>query len=111
MSKATTIDTLCGELTGITLLREAADITRLSRDFYWFSPVLKDLLDDKRADCIAVPASQEEAARVVAACARAGVPVTPRGLGSGNYGQAMPLMGGVVLDLSRLKRVLWVQPG
>ncbi|MFN0164645.1 MAG: FAD-binding oxidoreductase, partial [Burkholderiales bacterium] len=42
---------------------------------------------------------------------RAGVPVTPRGLGSGNYGQAMPLMGGVVLDLSRLKRVLWVQPG
>ncbi|MBL8383018.1 MAG: FAD-binding oxidoreductase [Burkholderiales bacterium] len=105
------IDALAGELTGITVLRDAAELTRLSRDFYWFSPVLKALLDDKRADLVAVPASQDEVARVVAACARAGVPLTPRGLGSGNYGQAMPLAGGVVLDLSRLNRVLWVQPG
>ena len=34
-----------------------------------------------------------------------GVPVTPRGAGTGNYGQAMPLRGGVVLDLSEMNAV------
>jgi len=106
-----TIDKLAAQLAGITLLRDPGDLTRLSRDFYWFSPVLKALLDEKRADLVAVPATQAEAARVVGACAAAGVPLTPRGLGSGNYGQAMPLAGGVVLDLSRLNGVLWVRPG
>jgi FAD/FMN-containing dehydrogenase len=36
--------------------------------------------------------------RVLKACYRHGVPVTPRGTGTGNYGQAMPLSGGVVLS-------------
>ncbi len=106
-----TIEKLAGQLAGITLLRDAGDLTRLSRDFYWFSPVLKALLDDKRADMVAVPTTQDEVARIVGACAAAGVPLTPRGLGSGNYGQAMPLAGGVVLDLTRLNQVLWVKPG
>ncbi|MBL8377055.1 MAG: FAD-binding oxidoreductase [Burkholderiales bacterium] len=105
------IERLAAELADITLVRDPAQVTRLSRDFYWFSPILKNLLDDKRADLAAVPATQDEAVRVVAACARAGVPVTPRGLGSGNYGQAVPLAGGLVLDTSRLDRVLWVRPG
>lgn len=98
-------------LEGITCLYAPTDLTRLSRDFYWFSPILKELLDGKQADLIAQPATQEEVVRVVAACARAGVPVTPRGLGTGNYGQAVPLRGGVVLDLSRLNKVLWAKPG
>ena len=33
-----------------------------------------------------------------------GVPVTPRGAGTGNYGQAMPLAGGIVLDLAEHER-------
>jgi FAD/FMN-containing dehydrogenase len=32
------------------------------------------------------------------------VPVTPRGAGTGNYGQAMPLSGGVVLNLADMTR-------
>ena len=105
------LEKLVGALAGITVFREPGDLTRLSRDFYWFSPVLKALLDDKRADLVALPATQEDVVRVVAACATAGVPLTPRGLGSGNYGQAVPLAGGVVLDLSKLNRVLWTRAG
>ncbi len=105
------LDRLRASLEGIACLDTLADRTRLSRDFYWFSPILKEQLDSKLADLVAQPATQEEVVRVVAACAAAGVPVTPRGLGTGNYGQAVPLSGGVVLDLSRVKQVLWARPG
>jgi FAD/FMN-containing dehydrogenase len=98
-------------LEGITCLDAPGDLTRLSRDFYWFSPILKEQLDGKQAELVVQPATQEEVVRVVAACARAGIAITPRGLGTGNYGQAVPLRGGVVLDLSRLKQVLWTKPG
>ena len=44
--------------------------------------------------------------------ARSGrVPITVRGSGTGNYGQCMPLHGGVILDLSAYKQLLWVKPG
>ncbi|TIT58124.1 MAG: FAD-binding oxidoreductase, partial [Mesorhizobium sp.] len=45
------------------------------------------------------------------ACHRHGVPVTPRGSGTGNYGQAMPLSGGVVLNLAEMNAVQAIAPG
>ena len=42
---------------------------------------------------------------MLAAAFALGIPVTPRGTGTGNYGQAMPLSGGIVLDLSGFNRV------
>ena len=83
----------------------------LSKDFYWYSPVLKRKLDDKRADLAVRPGSQDELRDVVAACCRARVPVTPRGAGTGNYGQCVPLYGGVVVDLSRIDRILSLDDG
>jgi FAD/FMN-containing dehydrogenase len=83
----------------------------LSKDFYWYSPVLKRQLDDKRADMVARPGSMEELRSVVAACARAKVPVVPRGAGTGNYGQCVPIYGGVVIDLSRLDRIISLDGG
>ena len=35
---------------------------------------------------------------MLAAACRHGVPITPRGKGTGNYGQGIPLYGGLVLD-------------
>ena len=53
-----------------------------------------------------LPASAEEVQRVVGACARAEVPWVARGAGSGLSGGALPVEDGVLVVLSRMKRIL-----
>ncbi|HEV7252341.1 MAG TPA: FAD-binding oxidoreductase [Mesorhizobium sp.] len=88
-----------------------AIVAQKSRDFFWYSPVLKRQLDRVTGDLMVSPRSEDEVIRVLAACFRHGVPVTPRGTGTGNYGQAMPLSGGVVLSLSEMNEVKSISPG
>ncbi len=83
----------------------------LSKDFYWYSPVLRRQLEDKRAEVIVRPGTLDELRSVVVACFSAGVPVVPRGAGTGNYGQCVPLYGGVVVDLMRFDRILAIEDG
>jgi glycolate oxidase subunit GlcD len=63
-----------------------------------------------RADAVALPRTADEAADVVAWCYEHGVPVVPRGGGTGYAGGAVPLEGGVVLSLERLDRVRSFDP-
>lgn len=86
-------------------------IARLSQDFSWFSPVLKRHLADKRADAAVRPRTEDEIRRLVSWCARLRVPITIRGTGTGNYGQAVPLQGGVVLDMTGYNAFLWARDG
>jgi FAD/FMN-containing dehydrogenase len=88
------------------VITEGDSLETLSKDFYWYSPVLKRQLDDKRADAVVRPGTMEELRAVISACSRARVPVVPRGAGTGNYGQCVPIYGGVVLDLARLDKIL-----
>jgi FAD/FMN-containing dehydrogenase len=90
---------------GSRVLTQPQVVERLSRDFYWYSPVLKAMLDDKRADVVVQPVSVDEICAVLRYCHTNDVPVTVRGAGTGNYGQAIPLQGGVVLDLQRMDRI------
>ena len=53
-----------------------------------------------------LPGTAEEVQRVVAACARADVPWVARGAGSGLSGGALPVEDGVLIVLSRMKRIL-----
>ena len=99
------------ELGGLKIEDNPALVQQKSRDFYWYSPVLKRQLDHVTADLIVSPKSEAEVIRVLAACHRHGVPVTPRGTGTGNYGQAMPLSGGVVLNLAEMNRVISISRG
>ncbi|MBC7164364.1 MAG: FAD-binding protein [Roseovarius sp.] len=59
-------------------------------------------------DAVAWPESTEEVARIVAACARHRVPVVGWGTGTSLEGQAQAFSGGVVVDFSRMNRVLEV---
>ena len=85
-------------------------VERLSKDFYWYSPVLKGLLEDKRAEAVVQPRSRGEVQNVLRYCFDKGIPVTIRGSGTGNYGQAVPLEGGVVIDLAFMDRILAIEP-
>ncbi len=57
---------------------------------------------------VALPADAREVQECVRACHRAGVPFVARGSGSGLSGGAMPVEEGVVIALSRLRRILEV---
>src|SRR5215469_13851589 len=80
-------------------------VEQLSRDFYWYSPVLRKQLDGKVGDLVVQPVSAAEVQDVLRYCHAYDIPVTARGAGTGNYGQAVPLHGGVVLDLARMDSI------
>src|SRR5947208_10589358 len=65
------------------------------------------LLQYKAVPRVAVlPDTGEEVAAVVRACHEAGVPWVARGSGSGLSGGALPIAEGVLIVLSRLRRIL-----
>jgi glycolate oxidase subunit GlcD len=63
-----------------------------------------------RADAVVFPETADDVAAVVAWCYEHGVPVVPRGGGTGYAGGAVPLDGGVVIALERLDRVRSFEP-
>ena len=105
------IAALISALPGIEFITDRALVRQKSRDFFWYSPVLKRQLNGATADAVAMPRTEAEVIAVMRECYARNIPLTPRGAGTGNYGQAMPLQGGVVLDLTRLDQVLWCRPG
>jgi FAD/FMN-containing dehydrogenase len=78
-----------------------------SRDFYWFSPVLKRQLQGTVADLVVSPRNEADVRRVAGAAAWHRIPLTIRGGGTGNYGQCMPVQGGVVLDMASVDAIEW----
>lgn len=102
---------LIADLGDIPVITEEKVVRKRSRDFFWYSPVLNEELAKKSADIIAAPRTEAEVIRVAAACARHRIPLTPRGGATGNYGQAVPLRGGVLLDMNALDSIEWVRPG
>ncbi len=86
-------------------------VAKLSKDYYYFSPILAEQLQNRVGDLVVFPESEAEVLEVAKACVEAKVPLTIRGAGTGNYGQAIPLSGGVILDMSAMNAVKWVKPG
>jgi FAD/FMN-containing dehydrogenase len=86
-------------------------VRQKSRDFYWYSPILKRELDAVTADLVVTPRDEAEVTTILAAAYRLQIPVTPRGTGTGNYGQAMPLAGGVVLNMAAMDKVRAISAG
>ncbi len=115
MASATAIAALETELRellgdrGVTT--DLAARKKASADGSYLSPVISEQLPLGLADLVAYPAGAELIARTVAAAVRHHVPITPRGKGTGNYGQAIPMSGGLVIDMSKAKAILEVADG
>ena len=62
------------------------------------------------ADLVVIPGTTAEVAAIARLCDRAGVPIVPRGAGTGYTGGAVPVRGGVVVSLERFARILSIDP-
>ena len=113
MAFSTHIDwaAFAADIAPLVLYTDATTCSAHSHDFYWYSPVLKELLEDKRAQAVVRVASETEVIRVAAAVAKHKAPLTIRAGATGNYGQCVPLHGGLVMDVTGLNRVLEITPG
>lgn len=105
------IDAVRRALAGLDVVDDAASRERAGRDYYWYSPLLNRQLAGRNPHLVVRPRSLEEVVAVAAACAQHRVPLTVRGGGTGNYGQCVPLFGGVSLDVTALDRVLDIDSG
>src|SRR6218665_1677405 len=99
------------DLEGIAIEDNPALVRQKSRDFYWYSPVLKEQLEKVVGDIVVTPKNDAEVIRVLKAAYAHNVPVTARGGGTGNYGQCMPLSGGIVLNMLAMNAVKEIGPG
>ncbi len=106
-----TIEQLKEDLQGLQIEDNPQIVKQKSRDFFWYSPVLKQKLDHVTGDIVVTPKSEAEVNQVLKACYARDIPVTVRGAGTGNYGQAMPLSGGVVLNLAEMNKVKEIRAG
>ncbi|MCX7374764.1 MAG: FAD-binding oxidoreductase [Alphaproteobacteria bacterium] len=102
---------LLQDLSDIPHEADAAVLRIRSRDRFAISPMLRGLLKDKAADVILAPRSKEELRRIAAAAFGHRIPIIPRGGGTANFGQSVPLQGGILLDMTGLAGVLWQRPG
>lgn len=109
------LDGLAAELARLlgddAVRRDEASRLSASTDWAHMSPVLAPLLPGGVADVVVRPADAAGIATAVGAAHRHRVPVTVRGQGTGNYGQGIPLFGGLVVDTSAASRVLAVEDG
>jgi hypothetical protein len=93
------------------LLLDTASLEKYSKDYYWYSPILELKLKNKLADGIVLASNEQEVRQLLAYAYRREIPVTVRGAGTGNYGQAVPLEGGIVLDVSGLDQIIELGDG
>jgi len=106
------LDALAADLraAGLEPLRGAGALAGLAADGFVYSPVLQPLLQGLGPQLGVRAKCTEQVLQVAAGCARHGVSLTLRGAGTGNYGQAVPLAGGLVLELSGLNRLRSLDP-
>jgi len=98
-------------LVGEANVTEPPQTRKYVRDYHWFSPRLAQSMRGLAADLVVHARDADSLQALVAYCVERGIAITPRGAGTGNYGQAMPLKGGIILDFQTLDEVLEIDAG
>lgn len=103
------------------VITDRAAVARSLKDNSWLSPILSEHLALRRsnddggtnaaattvsADAVVAPADTAQLRAVVSLAVQHDCPMTLRGGGTTNFGQSLPLHGGIVIDVRRLNRIL-----
>jgi glycolate oxidase len=97
---STLVDRLRGIVGASGLLTTPSDLVVYECDGY--------TIEKNRPDVVVFPNSTEQIAQVVRACNEWNVPFLPRGAGTSLAGGCLPIGGGVMIALTRMKRILEV---
>ncbi len=84
------------------VVHEALDLAIFERDAS---------IEGRVPDAVVLPRTTEQVAAVVKLAARHGIPVVPRGAGTGLSGGAVTIQGGIALQVTRMRRILALDPG
>src|SRR5262245_14203051 len=111
MASQTLVEQFRQDIGNVSSTVDERQLRQKSHDFHWYSPVLTPQLQNCLADVVVQPRSEEEIAAVVTAAVKHRIPLTVRGGGTGNYGQSVPLKGGVLVDMTGFNKVTAVESG
>lgn len=92
----------------VSALERIADASRVLRGAEKLEPYTHDETTSERGEpeCAVLASSLDEVEAVLALANEKNIPVTPRGLGTGLAGGAVPAHGGIVLSLEKMNRIL-----
>ena len=94
------------EIEGIRYEESMEFVSSRSKDYFWYSPILQEELEDKIGDLVVIPSNEDEVKIIASAIAKYKIPLTLRGGGTGNYGQCVPLEGGVIMIMTKLNKII-----
>ena len=106
------LDALTAALGEAAVVRDPATVSRSLKDNSWLSPILSEHFGQRReddgivADAVVTPTSVDDLRTIIALAVRHDTPMTLRGGGTTNFGQSLPLHGGIVIDVRRLNRIV-----
>jgi len=88
-----------------------ADRLGHSIDYYWVPECWHDRGEKPTPpDFVVHPETAQQVAEILKIANTHGIPVIPWGGGSGSQGGALPIYGGIVLDMKRMNKILAVDP-
>lgn len=115
-SRGALLDALAAALGDEAVVRDRETVAKSLKDNSWLSPTLSEHFAQRRADddggivadAVVTPESVEALRTTISLAVRHDTPMTLRGGGTTNFGQSLPLHGGIVVDVRRLNRIISV---